>query len=102
MTEPEHPLEATGGAEALAIAASSLGPIALLVTDVIMPGLQGPQLAEQLAAVRPELRILYVSGFTENSKIHHVVPERGSAFLPKPFSAEELGAAVRHVLDGPA
>ena len=95
-------LEAAGGAEALAIAASSLGPIALLVTDVIMPGLQGHQLAATLAAVRPELRILYVSGFTENSVIHHGVPDHGVAFLPKPFSADALGIAVRQALDGRA
>ncbi len=93
-------LEAAGGAEALAIAASHVGPIALLVTDVVMPGLQGHQLAEQLTAARPDLRVLYVSGFTENSVIHHGVPEQGVAFLSKPFSADALGGAVRRVLDG--
>ena len=95
-------LEAAGGADALAIAAAHAGAIALLVTDVIMPGLQGHQLAEQLLAARPELRALYVSGFTENSVIHHGVPEHGVAFLPKPFSADALGAAVRAALDGQA
>jgi len=92
-------LEAAGGAEALAIGAAHPGPVGLLVTDVVMPGLQGHQLAEQLAAARPELRVLYVSGFTENSVIHHGVPDHGVAFLPKPFSAEELCTAVRRVLD---
>ncbi len=95
-------LEATGGADALAIAASQVGPIALLVTDVIMPGLQGHQLAEQLTAARPELRVLYVSGFTENSVIHHGVPDHGVPFLSKPFGADALAAAVRRVLDEPA
>jgi two-component system cell cycle sensor histidine kinase/response regulator CckA len=94
-------LEAAGGAEALAIAASHGGPIALLVTDVVMPGLQGHQLAEQLAAARPELRILYVSGFTQHSAIHHGVPEGGVAFLAKPFTIDALGESVRAVLDRP-
>jgi two-component system, cell cycle sensor histidine kinase and response regulator CckA len=92
-------LEAAGGAEALTIAASHAGPIALLVTDVVMPGLQGHHLAAQLTATRPELRVLYVSGFTENSVIHHGVPDHGVAFLAKPFSADALGEAVRAVLD---
>ena len=93
-------LEAAGGADALALAAAYGGPIAVLVTDVVMPGLQGHQLAEQLMAARPELRVLYVSGFTEYSVIYHGVPEHGVAFLAKPFSADALGAAVRAVLDG--
>jgi signal transduction histidine kinase/FixJ family two-component response regulator len=94
-------LEAAAGAEALAIAASHAGPIALLVTDVVMPGLQGHQLAAQLTATRPELRVLYVSGFTENSVIHHGLPDHGVAFLAKPFSVDTLGEAVRRVLDRP-
>jgi two-component system cell cycle sensor histidine kinase/response regulator CckA len=92
-------LGATDGADALAIAAAHGGPIELLVTDVVMPGLQGHQLAAQLVAARPELRVLYVSGFTESSVIHHGVPNHGVAFLPKPFSIDSLGEAVRAVLD---
>ena len=93
-------LEAANGANALSIVASHAGPIALLVTDIIMPGLQGYQLAEQLAARRPELRVLYISGFTQNSMIHQGVPDDGVAFLAKPFSTDALGDAVRRVLDG--
>jgi CheY-like chemotaxis protein len=95
-------LEAASGANALSIVASHAGPIALLVTDIIMPGLQGYQLAEQLAARRPELRVLYISGFTQNSMIHQGVPDDGVAFLAKPFSTDALGEAVRRVLDGQA
>ena len=95
-------LEAASGADALSIVASYAGPIALLITDIVMPGLQGPQLAEQLTAARPELRTLYVSGFAESSVIHHGVPDHGVAFLPKPFSAETLSRAVRRVIDGQA
>jgi PAS domain S-box-containing protein len=92
-------LEAAGGADALSIVASHGGPIALLLTDVVMPGMQGHQLASELTAALPELRVLYVSGFTENTVIHHGVPEHGVAFLPKPFSADALVEAVRRLLD---
>jgi two-component system cell cycle sensor histidine kinase/response regulator CckA len=92
-------LQAANGAEAIALAAASDRQIDLLLTDVIMPGLQGHQLAVRLAADRPELRVLYVSGFTENSVIHHGVAGDGIAFLPKPFTAEALGRATRQVLD---
>ncbi|HUG47923.1 MAG TPA: PAS domain S-box protein [Candidatus Limnocylindria bacterium] len=92
-------LQAANGAEALAVAAAHQGPIDLLLTDVIMPGLQGHQLALQLATSRPGLRVLYVSGFTENSVVHHGVVGEGIAFLPKPFSGEALGRAVRQALD---
>ncbi len=92
-------VEAANGTEALALAAADAGRIQLLVTDVIMPGLQGHQLALELAADRPDLRVLYVSGFTENSVIHHGVAENGVSFLPKPFTAEALARAVRLALD---
>jgi two-component system cell cycle sensor histidine kinase/response regulator CckA len=92
-------LEASSGAEALALAASHAGAIDLLVTDVAMPGLQGHQLAAQLGAIRCGLRVLYVSGYTENSVIHHGVVGEGINFLQKPFGDEALGWAVRQVLD---
>jgi two-component system, cell cycle sensor histidine kinase and response regulator CckA len=92
-------LQAADGAEALAIAAAHQGALDLLLTDVIMPGLQGHRLAERLRERRPGLRVLYVSGFTENSVIQHGVVETGIAFLPKPFSGDALGRAVRAALD---
>jgi nitrogen-specific signal transduction histidine kinase/ActR/RegA family two-component response regulator len=92
-------LSAADALAALALAAAHAGQIELLVTDVIMPGLQGHQLAERLAAERPDLRVLYVSGFTESSVIHQGVLGADVAFLPKPFSAEALGRAVRQALD---
>ena len=95
-------LEAGSGGQALELAAAQERQIDLLVTDIVMPGLQGHQLAEQLGAARPGLRVLYVSGFTENSVIHHGVPDEGAAFLAKPFSAGELATAVRAALDRPA
>ncbi len=92
-------LSAADAPAALALAAAHAGSIELLVTDVVMPGLQGHQLAERLAAERSGLRVLYVSGFTEHSVIHHGVLGADIAFLPKPFSAEALGRAVRQALD---
>jgi two-component SAPR family response regulator len=67
-----------------------------------MPGLQGHQLGKQLSDLRPDLRVLYVSGFTENSVVDHGVVGEGIAFLPKPYTVDGLGRAVRLVLDRPA
>ncbi len=92
-------LEASGGTAALALVAAHPGAIDLLVTDVVMPGLQGHQLGELLSEVRPGLRVLYVSGFTDNSVLDHGVVGEGISFLPKPYTVEALGQAVRQVLD---
>ncbi len=92
-------LDAANGAAAMALAASDPEPIHLLVTDVIMPGMHGAELARQLAVARPGLRTLFISGFTENSVIHHGVVGANVTYLPKPFSAEALGRVVRTVLD---
>jgi PAS domain S-box-containing protein len=92
-------LEAACGAEALPLAASQTGPLHLLITDVAMPGMQGHQLAQQLRANRPDLPVLYVSGYTENSVIAQGIREREVSFLPKPFTAEALGRAVRGAIE---
>jgi PAS domain S-box-containing protein len=92
-------LEASNGAAALALVAAHPSAIELLVTDMVMPGLQGHQLSKQLSVIRPDLRVLYVSGFTENSVVDHGVVGEGIAFLPKPYTVEALGQAVRLVLD---
>ena len=92
-------LEAACGNDALAIAATPDGAFDLLVTDMIMPGLQGHQLAERLWADRPDMPVLYVSGFVENHVMSHRISKQGVALLAKPFSAEALNKAVRGVLD---
>ncbi|MEK6720364.1 MAG: PAS domain S-box protein [Chloroflexota bacterium] len=92
-------LEAPGGPDALALATGYAGMIDLLLTDVIMPGMHGIELADRLVAERPGLRVLYVSGFTENSVIQHGVAESGVAFHSKPYGREDLVRAVRAVLD---
>jgi CheY-like chemotaxis protein len=92
-------LEASNGAQALEIAGRHPGRIDLLMTDVIMPGISGPELAKQLTAVRPETRVLYVSGYTEESIGQHGVLEKGTEFLSKPFSRDTLSRKLREILD---
>jgi CheY-like chemotaxis protein len=94
-------LEAASGAAALPLAASHIGSLDLLVTDVVMPGMQGHQLADRLWADRPDMPVLYVSGFTEDSSLTNDISRREVAFLPKPFTAEALGRAVRDAIDRP-
>jgi PAS domain S-box-containing protein len=94
-------LEAPDGKVALHLATKHHGPLHLLVTDVVMPELGGRHLAEQLRALRPELRVLYVSGYTDDAVVRHGVLEAGTAYLQKPFTPEVLARKVREVLDAP-
>jgi CheY-like chemotaxis protein len=94
-------LEAGGGEEALRIGARPEGPVQLLLTDVVMPGMSGPEVAQRLSRVHPELKVLYMSGYTDEAILRHGVPELSPAFVQKPFSAETLGWKVREVLDAP-
>ena len=91
-------LEARHGKEALEICRQHIGPIHLMVTDVIMPQMSGRELAEQLAPLRPEMKILFMSGYPDNAIVHHGVLEAGTAFLQKPFTLSALENKVREVL----
>jgi CheY-like chemotaxis protein len=92
-------LLAASPAEALALCRGNHPDIQLLVTDVILPGMNGPQLAAQVKQISPRTRVLYVSGYTSNAIVHYGVLDPGLWFLAKPFSLSELVAKVRQVLD---
>ena len=92
-------LEAGSGLEAMKISRKHHAPIHLLLTDVVMPEMSGPKLAESLTACRPEMRVLYMSGHTENAIVHHGVLDPGIAFIQKPFRRDNLLRQVRQVLD---
>jgi signal transduction histidine kinase/ActR/RegA family two-component response regulator len=94
-------LPAESPAKALEIARSASGPIHLLVTDVILPGMNGRALAEHLATVRPEVKVLFVSGYTEDVIARHGELGAGTNFLEKPYTHETLCGKVREVLDQP-
>ena len=94
-------LEAGDGAAAEVLAARHDGPIHLLLTDVVMPGLSGSQLAQRIAALRPRIRVLYMSGYTDDAIVHMDVLAKGIPFLEKPFAPEALTRKVREVLDAP-
>jgi two-component system, cell cycle sensor histidine kinase and response regulator CckA len=92
-------LEAADGEEALEVCARENGAIHLLVSDVVMPGMGGRQLAARLLTLRPEMRVLYLSGYADDAVIRHGVLEAEVNFLQKPFSAVALASKVREVLD---
>jgi PAS domain S-box-containing protein len=92
-------LDAAYGHAALDISRSHQEPIDLLLTDVIMPGMNGRELAELLQPERPDMRVLYTSGYTGDAIAHHGVQAESMAFLPKPFAPEDLLHKVRDVLD---
>jgi PAS domain S-box-containing protein len=87
--------------EALAVAREFKGPIQLMVTDVVMPGMSGLQLAERLNPTRPDMKVLFVSGYTNDAIGHQGVLDPGTAFLQKPFTPNTLARKVREVLEAP-
>lgn len=93
-----HVLSAGTGEEALAVAATYDGEIHLLLTDVIMPQMKGPELAQKLLVNRPRLKVIYVSGYAEGVLAPHGVLEPGTVLLHKPFSIKILAAKLREVL----
>jgi two-component system, cell cycle sensor histidine kinase and response regulator CckA len=93
-------LEAENGTEALKVSQEHRGIIHLLLTDVVMPGMSGRVLADQLVKRRPETRVVYMSGYTGQTVGEHGVLAEGSFFLPKPFTRQALAHKIREALDG--
>jgi len=92
-------LEAPSAEAALDLARRYSGDIHVLLTDVVMPGLSGPDLARQLVALRPAVRVIYMSGYTDDAITRHGVLEPGLAYVQKPFTPEAIARKVREVLD---
>ncbi len=95
-------LEAEHGVAALELCERFQQPIQLVLTDVVMPMMSGRELVERLRTVRPEAKVLLMSGYTDDTIVHHGLLDRGVAYLQKPIMPETLTKKVREVLDGTA
>jgi CheY-like chemotaxis protein len=91
-------LDATSPSEALRLAEAYPDPIDILLTDVVMPQMNGRQVADHLLAARPGLKVLFMSGYTDGAIVQHGVLEPGTHFLQKPFTPDGLGRKLREVL----
>lgn len=95
-------LTAEDGPEALRVLERHGRPVDLLITDVVLPGMSGPELAKRIGELNLARRTLFVSGYGQDAIVDYGVPAEGLEFLPKPFSPESLLRKTREVLDGPA
>ena len=93
-------LEAANGAEALDLLSRATAAVDLVLSDVVMPVLNGRELSERLAVDRPEIRVLFMSGYTDDDIVRRGLLQPGAPFLQKPFVAADLSRKVRDVLDG--
>ena len=92
-------LEASEGGRALLLCEEFKDRIHLILTDVVMPGISGRKLVDRLKEIHPEMKVLYMSGYTDNAILHHGILEEGTNFIQKPFSMDGLARKVREVLD---
>jgi len=92
-------LEASNGDSALGVADSHKAPISAMITDVVMPGMNGPILAERLRSTRPQTKVLYVSGYADDAILRHNVSPTGKHFLRKPYTQNQLTSKLREILD---
>ena len=95
-------MRAPNGPEALRLAASHAGPIDLIVTDLMMPEMRGPDMVNRIRHQRPGIRVLYLSGYTEATVMREGLLGEGENFLQKPFAADTFTRRVREILDGPS
>jgi CheY-like chemotaxis protein len=93
-------LHAKNGGEGLLVCEQYVGKIHLMMTDVIMPAMSGGDLANRVQGIRPEMRVLFMSGYTDTAIVHHGVLAPGTAFLEKPFTPLTVARKVREVLEG--
>jgi two-component system, cell cycle sensor histidine kinase and response regulator CckA len=91
-------IQASNGHEALELAAMYQEPIQLLMTDVVMPGISGRELADRISLIRPDIKILYMSGYTEQAVVHHGIMEEDTILLQKPFTLATLASKLREIL----
>ena len=92
-------MKAQNGEKALKVTDEHNGQIQLMVTDVVMPGMNGRELAKRLYPMRPEMKVIYMSGYTDEAIVHHGVLDSGLNFIEKPFTPKGLAYKVREVLD---
>ena len=91
-------IEAEDGHTALELAAMHAGTIHLLMTDVVMPGISGRELAERAKLIRPKIKVLYMSGYTDQAVVHHGILETDAVLLQKPFTMTTLSTKLREIL----
>jgi DNA-binding NtrC family response regulator len=94
-------LAASNAEDALRLAASHGGPVDLLLTDVVMSGRSGKDLAVELHRARPKTKVLYMSGYSRDLIVHQGVLDQGVTLIQKPFGANQLRQQIRDVIDGP-
>jgi signal transduction histidine kinase len=93
-----HVIDAADGMQALTLSESYVGPIHVLLTDVVLPGMNGRELADQIKSIRPEVAVVYTSGYTDDAIAHRGVLDVGAAFIPKPYTTDAVAAKVREAL----
>jgi YesN/AraC family two-component response regulator len=93
-------IDASEGEQAVKAAKESGGPVHLLLTDIVLPGMKGPDVASKVREIHPDVKVLYTSGYAENVVVRQGLLEKGTAFLEKPFTPDRLARRVRRILDG--
>jgi two-component system, cell cycle sensor histidine kinase and response regulator CckA len=91
-------IDAESGHTALELASMHAGQIDLLMTDVVMPGISGRELAHRVVQVRPGIKVLYMSGYTDQAVVHHGILENDAVLLQKPFTLAALASKLREIL----